>query len=225
MENNYSRLFRLQQRLDQLESIGQLQTFPSNHLLIKAESQSEKCFIVKSGSVAAFKQTSSGEELIFFIMEANSIFAEGMTLFDRLSPVSFKTTSPSSLVVIKKEPLLKAVKNDSQLLFTLLEVASLKFYTAMDEVSRVKLQNVPSRVCDLLADFAVRYGVSYDGKIMINHKVSIQLLTSMLGVNRASVVRAIKSLKDINLLEYINGYYCLRSLEKLMQHKELIDSE
>jgi CRP/FNR family transcriptional regulator len=59
---------------------------------------------------------------------------------------------------------------------------------------------------------------------MIATKVSIQLLTGMLGVNRASVVRAIKTLKDVNLLEYINGYYCIRSVEKLIQHKELISS-
>jgi CRP/FNR family transcriptional regulator len=222
--NDLSRLLRLNDRHGDLESLGEIRTYPKDQLLIKAGTVPEFCFLVKSGSVAGIRESASGEELIFFIMEPNSIFAEGSVLFNRVCPVSFKTTTESRLAAIKKEPLTRALRNDNQLLFKMLEIECIKFYTAMEDLTRAKRQCVAGQLCDLLADFANRYGAAYDNKVMINHKLSIQLLTSMLGVNRAIVVRAIKSLKDLSLLEYINGYYCIRSVEKLMRHKELISS-
>ena len=45
-------------------------------------------------------------------------------------------------------------------------------------------------------------------------------MTNLLGVNRATTVRSIRALKDMNLLENINGFYCIRSIEQLKRHQE-----
>src|SRR5699024_11192556 len=76
-----------------------------------------------------------------------------------------------------------------------------------------------------LISFARRYGVSYDEKILINKKLSIDYITNLLGVNRATTVRAIRKLKDMNLLENINGFYCIRGIQTLKSHQEILSCE
>ena len=44
----------------------------------------------------------------------------------------------------------------------------------------------------------------------------------MLGMNRVTVSKKFKELRDISLLEQINGYLCVRSAEALQKHMELM---
>ena len=211
-------------RLAGLAAFGETRTYPKGHVLIEAGTKPELCYVILSGQVAGVRQTPSGEEIISFIMEPVSIMVEGLVLFDRVSPIAFKTLEESRLAGIRKEPLRQAVIDEPRLALELLEIASDKFFAALDDNARAKLHNVPQQLCELLADFAGHHGAPCGGQVKINHKVSIQLLTSMLGCNRASVVRAIKSLKEMGLLEYVNGYYHIPSIEKFHQHKEALGS-
>ena len=76
----------------------------------------------------------------------------------------------------------------------------------------------------MLLKFAKQSGTDYDGKILIREKISQQSMANMLRVSRITVARTIKELKDLGLLENINGYYCLRSTEQLKRHMKIIES-
>jgi CRP/FNR family cyclic AMP-dependent transcriptional regulator len=102
----------------------------------------------------------------------------------------------------------------------IMESLSTKYLSAMEQVRHTNFHNAGWKICDLLLIFAEHYGVPYDGKILIKEKISQQLLSNLLGINRVTAVRAIKELKEMALIEQINGYYCIRSLEKLKRHQE-----
>ena len=44
-------------------------------------------------------------------------------------------------------------------------------------------------------------------------------MSNLLGINRITTVRGIKKLKDMGLLEQINGLYCIRDIERLKRHQ------
>jgi CRP/FNR family transcriptional regulator len=71
--------------------------------------------------------------------------------------------------------------------------------------------------------FSERYGVPYNDAVMIKEKISQQILSDLLGVNRITVNRIIKILKDAGLLFQINGYYCICDVKKLKQHMDSLD--
>ena len=131
-----------------------------------------------------------------------------------------KTVQPSELVCITREMLLQGIAHDPQLSMDIMESLSAKFLSAMEQVRHTNFHNAGWKICDLLLIFAEHYGVPYDGKILIKEKISQQLLSNLLGINRVTAVRAIKDLKEMALIEQINGYYCIRSLEKLKRHQE-----
>ena len=147
---------------------------------------------------------------------------EGNVLFDQESAVNFKTVLPSELILITKEMLLEGISRDPQLSMDIMESLSTKFLSSMEQIRHSNFHNAAWKICDLLLIFAEHYGVPYDGKILIKEKISQQLLSNLLGINRVTAVLAIKELKEMALIEQINGYYCIRSLEQLKRHQERI---
>ena len=193
--NFVSRLLYLPRGISRLEKLGQRKVFPKNHMLVQAGTKPNYCYIVKTGRVAAFETTVTGEERIYNFNESNSVLLEGNLLFDQESAVNFKTVQPSELVCITKEMLLKGIAHDPQLSMDIMESLSTKFLSAMEQVRHTNFHNAGWKICDLLLIFAEHYGVPYDGKILIKEKISQQLLSNLLGINRVTAVRAIKGFK------------------------------
>ena len=220
--NFVSRLLYLPRGISRLEKLGQKKSFPKNHMLVQAGTRTNYCYIVKKGRVAAFETTVTGEERIYNFNESNSLVLEGNLLFDQESPVNFKTVQQSELVCITKEMLLEGIAGDPQLAMDIMESLSTKFLSAMEQVRHTNFHNAGWKICDLLLIFEEHYGVPYDGKILIKEKISQQLLSNLLVINRVTAVRAIKELKEMALIEQINGFYCIRSLEQLKRHQERI---
>lgn len=89
----------------------------------------------------------------------------------------------------------------------------------MDEIRQMASCNVTWRICNLLEIFASYYGEEINGKIRISIRLSQQILSKLLCVNRITTVRIIKKMKELHLIEQINGYYWIVSLEALSEYK------
>lgn len=170
--------------------------------------------------MVAYEYTLNGEERIYNFNEQNSLLLEANLLFDYASPISFKTARPSELVCIDKETLLNTVNTDPEVSMDIMESLATKFFSSMDQIRHANFHNAGWKICDLLLIFADRYGMPYDGKVLIREKISQQLLSNLLGINRVTAVRAIKELKEMSLIEQINGFYCIRDIERLRRHQE-----
>lgn len=48
------------------------------------------------------------------------------------------------------------------------------------------------------------------------------MIADMLGMNRVTVLRILKNLRDLALVEQINGHLCIRSVEAIKDHMDLI---
>lgn len=144
-------------------------------------------------------------------------------MLDRPATVNFKALEKTELICVTKTQLTEAMKNDPQLLNALLFSVSNKFLEAMEELRKERNHSAAWRLCDTLLCFSERYGVPYDGKVLIQKNISLQSLAAMMGVNRATAVRAMRRLRDMGLVENINGFYCVRSIDSLRRHQELLD--
>ncbi|NLI13544.1 MAG: winged helix-turn-helix domain-containing protein [Peptococcaceae bacterium] len=73
----------------------------------------------------------------------------------------------------------------------------------------------------MLLILAENFGTCRDNRIMINLKVSQQMLSNLLGINRITTVKIIKEMNDLELIEQVNGFYCIRDIKKLRHYKQL----
>lgn len=219
-KNYVSRLLVNPRGFPKLESLGELKTFPKNYHIVKDNEMITCCYVVKKGRIVGYEILPNGEERVYLINEQNSLLLESNVLYNIPSAVSFKTLLPTTVIEIKKEDLLQGMQNDPQIANDILESTVRKFHVAMEQLRHTNYHSAEWKICHLLLQLADHYGVIYDEKILIQEKVSQQFMADILGINRVTAVRSIKKLKDIGLIEMINGYFCIRSLELLQRHQE-----
>lgn len=205
------------------DAVGTLASYPKNHVLLTRDEVPDRFYIVKSGTVVGYEELANGNELICYVMEKNAMLLEANVLLSRPSPVSFRTLEASELLCVSREKLLETVNAEPRSLFPLFCSVSDKFLEAMDELREAKSRSAEWRLCQLLLQFAASYGAAYDGKVLIRKRINIQLLTQILGINRSTTVRSMRTLRDLGLIEHINGFYCVRSVEALRRHQELLE--
>jgi CRP/FNR family transcriptional regulator len=219
-----SRLIHFSHGMESLEKLGFLKKLPKDCIFVEAGDEPLYCYWVKKGCVVGFEYTAGGDERIYDVMLPRSLILEMSLFLNKPSPVYFKTLKPSELICIDKSTLLNQMDEDRHLVTDIIEYMSYKFFAAMEQVRESKCHDAGWRFCSLLLMFADRYGVMYDNKLLIKEKVSQQLFSNLLGVNRITVNRIIKKLTDMGLIEQINGYYCICDREKLIRHMDYMET-
>lgn len=203
---------------DKFSNLGKPVSFTKGEIVAQAGRHPSCCYYVLEGRMMAFEYTTTTGERYYNFNEAGSLVMEANILLERDTPVSFVAVTNVKARAISRDELLIALKeDDGTLALEIMASLSYKFMAAMDQVREATQCNVAWKVCNLLLTFAERYGVPYDGKTLIKEKISQQMMANLLGVNRITMVRAIKELREIGLIEQVNGFYCIRDRERMQE--------
>ncbi len=227
MANNYyqenpdyiSQLIELPRGISRLEELGILMSYSKNQIILEAGEIPKYCYVVKRGCVAGFEYTLGGQERIYTLNERNSVILESSLIMNYETPVSFKAIESTDLIAIDRPTLMNMISSDPEIAMDILQSVSIKFLSTMEQLRHTNYHSAEWKICDLLLDLARKYGIPYDDKILIKEKISQQMISNLLGINRITAVRAIKDLKTMGLIESINGYYCIRDINRLKRHQ------
>ena len=217
-------LWHFQSDPAKLRELGSVVTFPKNTVIQKAGEIPEYAYYILSGRVVSFEYTASGNERIYVISSDGSLLLDGPLLLGRPMPVSFKTTKETQVVRISRDSLTRAIMTDPQLAIDIINSNAEKLLSAMDFNRQSTSTSAEWKICNLLLSLADNYGANYDNKILIEEKISQQTIANILGLNRITTLRVMKELKDMSLVEQINGYYCIRSIEQLKKHMDFLEA-
>ena len=206
--------------MERLEQYGSLKQIKKGEVLARAGENCPYCFIVKSGRIVAYEYTLNGSERVYSYNEKNSLILEECVLLDCDPPVSFKADCNSELICIDKAALMKASQEDTEISLAMMKYLSYKFVSSMEQIRFANCHSAAWKVCNLLLMMADNYGENYNGYLKIKEKLSQQLISSMLGINRVTVVRVMKDLKELDLVAHINGYYCIHDVNALKEYQK-----
>lgn len=197
-----------------LDKLGERIFLPQNCVFVEVGDAIKYCYQVISGRVISMEYTPEGSMHIFNIFEEGSIFLESNLLTDAPAAIAFQTQTPTELVRIDKDTLYRFIHEDPEIAIFLMKSMSYKYYSAMDQVRENYNHNATWRVYNLFVLLTANFGVPRGGGwIKINLKISQQMIGDLLGMNRTTVGNVIKELKERELVEQVNGYYCIRESE------------
>lgn len=199
-------------------SLGKAVAFAKGDVLAQAGTKPVYCYYVLEGRAMVFEYTGTTDERYYHFSDADSLVLEPNILLEQETQVSLVAITDVKARAISREALLDALCTDSDLALEFMTSLSYKFIAAMDQVREATQCNVSWKVCNLLLMFAERYGVPYDGKLLIKEKISQQMMANLLGVNRITMVRAIKELREMGFVDQVNGFYCIRDKERMRQY-------
>ncbi len=218
-------LLYLPRGIERLEKIGTLKQYPKDVELNQIDSIPDSCYLVKSGRVICYEISYSGDLRIFNFLEPGSIFLEECMLFDKPCPVIFKTQVPSELVVIDKCELKRAMKHDIDIVMDICESLSTKYLSAMEDIRSIPQQSASWKIAKMILNFAEHYGVCMGKQILIRERFNQQLLADLLGMNRVTVTRKLKDMKDQGLIGKTDGYYYICNIDEFHSYMVNIQTE
>ena len=86
------------------------------------------------------------------------------------------------LVKIEKCDLKRALKHDIDIVMDICESITSKFLSSMEHLRVSHQQNASWKICKMLLVYAQHYGTEYDGKTLIQEKISQQMLADLLTI-------------------------------------------
>ena len=100
-----------------------------------------------------------------------------------------------------------------------LQSLSMKLLSSMEQMKCMNEHSAMQKVCSLLLSFAERYGEKENDSIVIREKISQEYISSLLGMNRITVVRVMKELKEKGLVDKKRGYYYLHDINQMQENQ------
>ena len=206
---------------DELQQFGSPVSLKKNQILCKAGDIPDSCYYICQGKIVAYEYTLSGSEHIFSINRPGELILAPSMVVTHPLLLDFKADMPTTLIRIRREDMFQAITEHPEFSAMLIHSLSMRL-VSMIEHSRQR--SVPWRVCNLLLSMAERFGAEYDGKVLIRKKISQQAMANTLRANRVTIARAIRDLKELGLIESINGLYCIRDTDQLRQHMDVLEA-
>lgn len=202
-----------------LEPLGTSINVPKGFYLYSlGDAKMPDCYILKRGLVKAFQISTFGDEQIYNFFRGGSLLFHLTTVMNTVPDLSFVTMTPSQLIRIPPQAIQSLLCSDIRFANLMLVDAGAAILQAYRRMREAETYSVEWKICNMLLTYAERAGVEYDGKILIKDRLSQQMMASMLRVSRITVARTIKELKDLSLIENINGFLCIRDEKKLRAH-------
>lgn len=181
----------------------------------------ELCYVNK-GRIFAYEYSPKGNERIVGIFDEGSMLWETCFLFQIPLTYYFKTTQDSSLISIKHSDLLNLLATDLDVTLSILRSLTKKMVSMMNVVDELLFYNTEWRICNLLIVMAENYGSEEEAKIKLNINITQQFVSNLLSINRVTTVRIIQKLKKMKLIDFTNGYYYIRDIQKLKEYQTKI---
>lgn len=192
--------------LDQGETI----CLPAGKVLVEQGDPVKYCYVVRSGRVVSMEYTLDGAERIFNMFDSGSIFLESNTLLNSPAAVCFKAFTDVKLVRITRKQLIKRMMEDERVLLSVVGSTAHKYFSAMDQIREGFDHDASWRIYNLFMIFASNYGKEEGNWIRIDTKLNHQMIGNLLGMNRVTVSKMIKEMKNQGLIIQINDDYCVR---------------
>lgn len=209
-----TRVYGMKKGYELLIDKGEKIHLPAGKIFVEPEDEIKYCYMVLAGRVISMEYTLDGAERIFNMFENGSIFLESNLLFGAPSAINFKTMIETDLARITRDQLIKAMTENVNIMLFIMESTTYKYYSAMDQLRENFDHDASWKVYNMFMILAHNFGEE-DGKwTKINLKLNHQMLSNLLGMNRVTVSKIIKEMKNQGLIQQVNEYYCIRNTDK-----------
>ena len=224
--SNSPRLVRLNQDDLHLDDLGQLIHCPSGMALNEVGLVPSCCYYLKRGRIICCEMTERGEQSIYDYIDPGTLFLEEYLLFDRPCPILYKPMIDSDLIKISADTIKYAYGHNFQIVTEICENLADKMTTSVNRHRMETKHNASWKICQMLLFYAQNYGaLTSAGQIRIDLSVSQQKLADLLGMNRVTVTKKLKELKEQGLIEVRSRHYYIPDVDQIIDYMLEIENE
>ena len=206
--------------IEKLKQIGEIRTYPKGATISGPGAAEGGCFIILEGLVKAQVITEDGTENQYINHKAGYAALEAQCFCEWTENANFYTAENTKVIYLKRAVLFAAMEKDFELCLFFIGTLSMKFRWYIEHCRSMCIFGAMHRFCDLLIEMASKDGENKEGKTVLKKRVSQEELAMRLHVNRLTVIRCMKELRDKKLIGTENGRMYISDINALKKFKE-----
>lgn len=204
---------------DKWKYLGNSIELKSGDILIEPGVIPTCCYYIESGMIAAYMENQNGLKNTYGIFQNGDIILEQDLLRAKENVLYYETIGKVRARKITGLQLEQALREEPLLYRDMLNIV-MKFGDGLLEQSISRENgNAASKLSHLLLKLAGSYGVEEDGRMIIDLKMSQELLAQLAGLHRITVVREMKKMQERNLVSKKMRWYVIPNVMKLTEYR------
>lgn len=203
--------------IEKIQNESDIKKYNAGEILFQDKEAVTTVYFVIDGVVSLYKFNECGQKKVIFMLREGKIIND-VIIQDLPASINCEIFEDSILLGIKKDKLLNIMKDDFDLCQSIIISLSSKtrrlYRQLKNTSSSIKMEK---RLAAKLYKLGKDYGIKCEEGILINIDISITYLADLLGSQRETVSRAIKSLQKNNLLLHKNKKIYIYDLKELSE--------
>jgi CRP-like cAMP-binding protein len=197
--------------------LGREVEIPAGQAVFAKRQLADAMFVVLSGRVKIFSDSSSKKRKTFAYLTQGDFFGE-MALVEELPRTASATAvEDSRLLLIHKKDFQRLLARDSKLSLYLLKTVCARLRHANEEIEGMLFRNILGRVAKVMLEQAKRSGEPWrGGGLALKQRYTQQELADLVGTTREPFTRALSSLRRAGLVAHTDdGRYAVPEPSRL----------
>lgn len=182
---------------ERLAGISRIRSYSKGQTIFSEGDAATTLYIVIEGRVRIFKLSPEGKEQILHMAEAGEPVGEGALFSGRSFPAYAGANSGCRLLVMPRDALMTAIREDPSVAFSMLSVLSTRLRRFVHLIEGLSLKEVPSR----LASYLLFLNERHQGMGRFTLEMSKGHLASFLGAAPETLSRILGRMEAAGIIE------------------------
>lgn len=198
-----------------IAALLQKQTLRKGDALFRKGEEGHSLYMITAGKIKILRQSRDGDEVILALLSPGDFCGE-MSLLDGLPrSADAVAAEETQLYGLNRKDFIAYVMNNETAVKAILAALSKRLRKADDFLEDVFFLNVASRLAKKLIELAMSNGFREEDGGPIKLSVTQKDLAGMIGATRESVNKALRSLREKNLIGFSGNTLVIDNLEAL----------
>ncbi len=201
----------------QIMALSNLLKVNKNDYIFHEGDEFKGLYIVIKGSVKIFKLSKDGKEFILHFITPPNVFGDVPLFAGGDCPADVQALENTTLLFIPKNEFLNLLENKPKLSFKIMTGFANRLKSLSVKAAEISLTEVINRLAGYLINEIEKSGTKNLPEPFIKLSVSIAALASYLGTISETVSRAMKKLRDKNIIKIHGKTIFIEDMNKLKE--------
>ena len=201
----------------QITALSRLIKAAKNEFIFHEGDEFKGLYIVLKGSVKIFKISKEGKEYILHFITPPNIFGDVPLFTGGDCPADVQALQDTTLLFVPKNEFLRLLEENPKLSFKIMAGFAARLKSLSIKAAELSLTEVINRLAGYLLKELEDSGTINLPEPHIKLNISIATLASYLGTISETISRAMKKLRDNNIIRIHGKIVFVESLEKLKE--------
>jgi CRP/FNR family transcriptional regulator len=180
-----------EQLIEEIESIGELKTFPANEILMRRGQYIRSTMLILSGLVKVYREDEDGNEFLMYYLQPGEACALSMVCAARheASPIMAKTDTETEVLMVPVETMSEWTSKYKSWYQFVIETYRARFDELLTTIDSVAFRSMDERL-----EFYLKRARDVQGKNII--EISHQEIANELNTSREVISRLLKKMEQ-----------------------------